>query len=103
MKESLGERHLLSMSALAAGLTRVGGIDLYQFSASFFRFARKLAKEFRPRSVGNALCQTMVVYHVVDGQILNTNDAETVNHLPALLMGEVVTSKLDTLMHPRDR
>lgn len=98
---SFRQRHLLPMVAPAAILRRVGRVDLDKLPASFFRFARQLGEKGRPCRVSNAFCQTMSMYHAVDMQIFNGYHPEAVNHLAALLMGEVISSKGDTLMHPR--
>lgn len=91
--------HVLPMLASAAILTRIGRVDSNVLAPSFFRFGGKLVEELRPRGVMNAFCQTMVVGHVVDVQVFYRNDTETVYDLPAFLMGEVVTSEFDALMH----
>ncbi len=100
---SLRQRHLLPMVTSAAILSGVGRIDSGERSASFFRFAGELSKELRPRRVTDAFCQTMVMDHPIDGQVFNTDHAEAVNDLPALLVSEVLTSKCDAFMDPRYR
>ena len=60
------------MSTGAARLTRIGRIDFDERSASFFRFARELGKECRPRGICNALGKTMIVNHAVDLQVFDT-------------------------------
>ena len=87
------------MSTPAAGLTRIGRIDFDKRSASFFRFARELGKECRPRGICNAFGKTMIMNHPVDLQVFHTDDPETINDLPTFLMGEVLPSQADTLMH----
>ena len=95
--------HLLPMSTLTAGLTRIGRIDFDSSSASFFRFAEQLLKKPSPRGVSNAFGKTVVVNHAVDLQVFHTDHAETINDLTACLMGEVVTSEGDPLMHTGHR
>ncbi len=94
--------HLLPMVAPAAILTGVGRVDLDERSASFFRFAREVVKELRPRRVTDAFCQTMVVNHPVDLEVFDADRPEAVNDLPTLLMGEVLAPECNTLMHPRN-
>src|SRR2546425_1375323 len=94
--------HLLPMSTDAACLTRIGRIDFDQLSASFFRFARELTKERRPRGICNAFRQTMIVNHPVHVQVFHADHPETVYDLPGLLMGEVLPPELDAFMHTRD-
>ena len=87
------------MSTPAAGLTRVGRIDFDKRSASFFRFARELGKKCRPRGICHAFRKTMVVYHPIDREVFHTDDPKAINDFPTVLMGEVLPSPADTLMH----
>ena len=87
------------MSAPATGLTRIGGIDFDQRSASFFRFARELTKEGRPRGVCNAFRQTMVMNHPIHREVFDANDPIGVDDLTALLMGKILSSPSDAFMH----
>src|SRR6266516_4988431 len=96
---SFRQGHLLSMSTHAACLTRIGWIDFDKRSASFFRFARELSKECRPRGICNAFGQTVIMNHSVDLQVFHTDDPETIYDLAAFLVGEVVSSEGDPLMH----
>src|SRR6266852_6039515 len=98
---ALRERHRLSMSTDAAGLTRVGRIDFDQDSPSFCRFGVQMGKEGRPRGVRNAFGKTMVVHHPVDGQILNSNDAISIHDGTGVLVSEVLSTPGNTFMHPR--
>jgi len=91
--------HLLPMSTYATCLTRIGRIDFDKRSASFFRFARELSKECRPRGICNAFGQTVIMNHSVDLQVFHTDDPETIYDLAAFLVGEVVSSEGDPLMH----
>src|SRR5437588_1182415 len=94
--------HGLSMSTGATGLTRVGRVHFDKLSPSFFRFARQFAEELRPRGIGNAFGKAMVMGHTINVQVFHANRTETVYDLPRLLVSEVVTPELDTLMYPRD-
>src|SRR5213083_1558479 len=86
------QRHLLAMSTSAAGLTRVGRIDFDERSASFFRFARELGKECRPRGICNAFGKTMIMRHAVDHQVLHGNQAKGLDDLAAFLVREVLST-----------
>src|SRR6266702_1260026 len=86
--------HLLPMSTYATCLTRIGRIDFDKRSASFFRFARELSKEGRPRGICNAFGQTVMMNHSVDLQVFHTDDTETIYDLAAFLVGEVVSSQV---------
>ena len=86
------------MSTPAACLARIGRIDFDERSASFFRFARELAKECRPRGIRNAFSKTMGMDHAIDAEVLHADHTEAIDDLAAVLMGEVVTPEADTLM-----
>src|SRR2546423_231949 len=90
--------HDLSMSTPAAYLTRVGRVHFDKLPASFFRFARELSKECRPRGICNAFRKTMIVGHTVDMQVFDTDDPEPINDLTAFLVSEVVTAPSNTFM-----
>jgi hypothetical protein len=62
------KRHCLPMVTPAAILTGIGLVDCNVRAPSFFRFGSKLVEEFRPRSIMNALRETMVMGHSVDVQ-----------------------------------
>ena len=89
------------MSAPATGLTRIGGIDFDQRSASFFRFARELTKEGRPRGVCNAFRQTMVMNHPIHREVFDANDPIGVDDFTALLMGKILSSPSDASALPQ--
>src|SRR5437016_4382557 len=99
MKGSFRQGHRLPMSTPAAGLTGRGRIDSNVCPASFFRFAGQFAEKFRPTGIMNALRKTMVMGHAVDMQVFHTDDPMGIDDLAAFLMGEVVTSPCNALMH----
>ncbi len=94
--------HLLSMSTGATRLTRIGRVHLHKLPASFFRFARQFAKKLRPRGIGNAVGQAMIMGHMVDVQVFHADDSKAINNLAAFLMREVVTSELNPLVYTSD-
>lgn len=98
MIHSLAERHLLPVSTLATGLTRIGRIDLEQLVASLFRFAHQLGKEHAPCRVTDRFRQTMIMNHPIDGQIFYTDHAKLIDNLSAVLVSEVLPSPRDPLM-----
>src|SRR5258706_547168 len=100
---TLRERHLLPMSTPATRLRCIGRVDLDHLPASTFRLARQLSKERRPGSVTDRFRQTMVVNHALHFQIFDTNNAKVVDHTAALLVGEVLPTPGDTLMHTSNR
>src|SRR6266851_2698545 len=96
------KRHLLAMSTPAACLACIGGIDFDERSASFFRFARELGKECRPRGICNAFGKTMVVGHPGHLQVFDTDDPKLIDDLAAFLMGEVLSPPRNPFMHTGD-
>ncbi len=92
----------LPMMTPATILRRMGRVDFEERSASFFRFARKVLKELRPRRVRNTFCQTLIVDHPIHVQIFNTDGPERVDHLATVLMREVVASPFGSFMHTSD-
>jgi hypothetical protein len=103
MIDPLRERHLLPMSTLATRLRGRGRIDFDERSASFFRFARELGKECRPRGITDAFRKTMIVEHSVHTEVFYADDPVGIDNLAAFLMGEVLPPKADTLMDTRNR
>ena len=100
---TLREGHLVPMSTPATRLRCIGRVDLDHLPASTFRLARQLSKERRPGSVTDRFRQTMVVNHALHFQIFDTNNAKVVDHTAALLVGEVLSTPGDTLMHTSNR
>jgi hypothetical protein len=96
---TLTQGHPVPMVTPAALLTGIGWIDFDGSSASFFRFAEQLVKKARPRRVLNAFDQTMSMNHTGDVQVLHTDHPEASHDLSSLLVGEIVASERDTLMH----
>src|SRR5450759_4301173 len=90
------------MVAPAALLRCVGRVDFDERSASFFRFARELDKERRPRGICNAFGETVGMEHAVDMHVLNTDHAVRIDDRAAFLVGEVLPSPADTLVYSRD-
>src|ERR1700694_3632815 len=96
---TLTEGHLLPVVTPTAILRRVGRVDFDTRSASFFRFARQSVKKSCPRGILNAFGETMVMHHPVHVQVFDTDHTETIDDLPTFLVGEVIPSEGDTLMH----
>src|SRR5436189_1032678 len=92
---SITQRHLLAMPTLAAILTCVGWIYFDKHSSSFFRFARELGKESRPRRVCNTLSETMIVHHSIDVQIFDKDRTKPIHNLSRLLMDEICALEID--------
>ena len=86
----------------AAILRCVGRVDFDTRSASFFRFARQSLNKPCPRGIVNAFGKTMIVNHAVHVKIFYTDHTKSVYDLSRLLVGEVIPSERDTLMHTSD-
>lgn len=93
---------LLSVSALRTVLACVGWIDRYVLPTSICCFVRQVCSELRPGSILDALSETVIVHHLVDGQVFHGNDIEAVDDLAALLMRKVPTAVTDALMDTGD-
>jgi hypothetical protein len=93
------EGHLLAMVTPTTVLRSVGRVDLNSYSASFFRFAEQHTKESRPRRVTNAFSKAMVMYHPIDLQIFNRNEAVGVYDLSTGLVRKVGTLETYPLMY----
>ncbi len=99
IEDPFRQGHLMPITTHAASLTRIGWIDFDKRSASFFRFARELTKEGRPRGIGNTFGETVVMHHAVHAQILDRYHAKSLDDGTRLLMGEVLSSEGDPLMN----
>ncbi len=99
--DALGERHFLAMPTSAAILARVGRVHHYISSPGACSLIRQTGGEHRPCGGADALGETMVVEHVINGQILNRDSAMLVDDLPALLVREVLAAVGDALMDAR--
>jgi hypothetical protein len=96
---SLTQGHGSPMVASATLLGRVGWVDFEDRSASFFRFARELVKELRPRRITDAFCQTVIVKHLLHVQILNTDGSKVIDNPSTVLMGKILASPSSSFMH----
>jgi hypothetical protein len=101
MIDTVTQRHLLSVSTSTTGLGCIGRVDLYEPSASFFRFAGQLQEKGRPCGISYRFSQAMVVDHTINGEVFDADEAKAVNNLPTLLMREVFPSPCNTLMDTR--
>src|SRR5712692_7761959 len=99
MIHTLTQRHFLSMLTPAAILRCVGRVHFDSCSSSFFRFDEQLIKKSRPCCISNALRKTMIVRHPVDLQVFDSYHTKSVNDLATILMGEIIPSESNPLMH----
>jgi hypothetical protein len=86
------------MSTSAACLTRIGRVDFDELASSFFRFGAQLTEECRPRDICNTPGKAMMVNPAIHVEVFDTDDPVGIDDLTAVLMGEVLSSKADTLM-----
>ena len=98
-ESAAGKRHLLPMPALVTVLRCVGRIDFDKHPAGASSLVGKFVEKPRPSRVRNALCETVIVDHPVDGQIFNTDGAVTINNAPGMPMGEIITPESNALMN----
>ena len=101
--DTLRQRQVLPMPArwVATVLRRVGGVDLDELATGAFCLVRQQREELPPRCIMNGLGETMVVDHLLDGTILNADDAVCVNHLTGFLMCEIAAAVGNALVHKR--
>lgn len=85
----------------AADLTRVLGVHFHEHPTSLCRFVGCEEQELTPRSICDAAVHTseVAVHHLLDLQVLHTDDAEAIDHLTTELMGEVGTAVGDGTPH----
>src|SRR5207248_1971032 len=61
----------------------------------------QFAEKFRPRGIGNAFGQTMIVNHSVHMKVFHADHPKAIDDLSRLLMSEVISTERDTLVHTR--
>jgi two-component system, response regulator PdtaR len=81
---------------------RVARINLYDATASFFRFAGHDLCKLIPRCVSNAFRKAMIVQHPAYIQLLDTHRPETPDDLPRFLMHKVATAVGDPFVNVCD-
>ncbi|MGA2957826.1 MAG: hypothetical protein ABSF48_19130, partial [Thermodesulfobacteriota bacterium] len=82
------------LPTIAADLTRVLGVHFHEHPTSLCRFVGCEEQELTPRSICDAAVHTseVAVHHLLDLQVLDTDDAESVDYLTAELVSEVGTA-----------
>src|SRR5437763_2215992 len=104
-EDTLGQGHALSVTAclVAACLGCVGWIHQDHSATGALCLVRKVLDGLVPGCITNSLGKTMVMYHVVDSQVLNGYDPTPVDNFPGLLVSEVGSPVGDPLMHSGER
>jgi hypothetical protein len=92
LMDTLFQSFLLAMPTTRAVLARVGRVDRHILPTSICCFVGHEGGELRPCGILNTLRQTMIMHHLIDGQIFNGNHVEAIDDLAALLMGKISTS-----------
>ena len=85
-----------------APLRGVPGVHQDHMGASIFRFARSDRDELIPGDIGYAFCQTVVLLHISDVQILEHDCTEPIHQLTGGLMSKIEPSISDPFMNVRD-
>jgi hypothetical protein len=80
---------LYHLPTSATALAGVAWINQYDTPASLFRFARRILYELFPRRIRYAFRQAVVFEHSPCVQVLKCKGSETIDQLPAFLVGEV--------------
>lgn len=99
---ALGKRFLLLVPTPTTILARVGGIDCHILTTSVCCFVRQAIGKSRPCRVLNGLSQTVVMYHSINGKILNRDYLKSVDYLPAFLVDKVMALIRYSLVNVRD-
>lgn len=90
--------HLLSMSAGAAILAGIGGIDSHYSSIGASCLIGEKLRELRPCRVRNRFSETMIMHHPVDFEVLDGNRSKVIDDFPAVLVSEIVPAVPDALV-----
>ena len=96
---TLTQRHYLSMVATTAILTGVRRIHSDVLPASICSFAGQYGGEHTPRSVMDALSETMAVDHAIDSDVLDSDGLVAVDDASRFLMDKVMTEEYNSFMH----
>jgi len=93
-----GQRLLNQSSTTRALLGCVAWTNRYDHTTSVLSFVRGVQYQLIPSRIRYALCQTMVLKHVLDVQIFKYDHAETAYQFPAQLMGKVFATIGNTVV-----
>lgn len=86
-------------TASGAYLTSVARIDQHHTASSVLSFLHRVDYQLSPRSVRNALGKAMVLDHILDAQVLETNHVVFIDKLTAQLMTKISSSISNTLVN----
>src|SRR5438128_11201707 len=102
LEDTIRQRHALLVSAcrVAARLRCIGWIYPYHLTTGPFCLVREILDELVPGCILNRLSETMVVYHIVDGKVLNHYGPKPVDEFSGVLMGKVRSPVGDTFVNP---
>ena len=96
---------LLPVRAVAASRTvlrSVSRVDGKYLTTGAFSLRRENGTKLRPGGVRDGFRQAVIAKHILDAQFFNSNNAETVDDPPRVLMAKVMPSIADTLMNTRN-
>lgn len=79
------------------------GVDGDRCATSFFRFVAQDSQEVAPRGIGDTLCQSMILEHVVDPQVLVEDEIVVIDKPSGSLMSEILSLSPDLQMRLGDK
>lgn len=96
----LTQRHLHDVSAVATGLARVSRAYFDELSTASYGFVGQHTYETAPRSVTYSFSKMMVLNHISDLQVLNSNASEPCGEFVAEFVQEVSPLVADFVVLP---
>jgi hypothetical protein len=94
--------HLLPVAAVATSLTRVSGVHSFKRPAGAFSLAFRYREKLSPGHVDNSLCETMVLHHPSNVQILNGDSVKAFDQLRRHFVVKMFARSLYAQVSERD-
>ena len=87
------------LATTGAYLRCVSWLNQYDRTTSILSFVHGVLYQLSPSCIRNALCQTMILKHVLDTQIFKNHKSKCTHQFMAFLMSKIPTSVCDALMN----
>ena len=103
-KDTIGEFHFVSVSALTASLGSIGWIDFDNLSTSIFCFVGKKLSKGTPGSISDIPIEASMPFgkHFIDRQVFNTYCIIRVDYSSAFLMSKIISSIRNSFVNLND-
>src|SRR5688572_21925060 len=101
MNYTITQSHLNHLSAAGGEPRRVARINLLTHSTSVFSFVRSVLKQLTPCCVSNAFRERVILHHPRNVQILEHDQAKSVDKITAELVREVAPTRLYPFVNTR--